>query len=65
MVASTLRQLVINVLTVTTLKFNLKLNKKLFNHEGAPAYGMSPELELYTAVVTASLNDKFYETNDE
>ena len=65
MVPGTLPQLVINQLTVTTMKFNLKQSKKLFNHEGAPAYGMSPELELYTAVVTASLNDKFYETNDE
>ena len=35
------------------------------NHEGAEAFVMSPELELYTAVVTASLSDKFYESNDE
>ena len=35
------------------------------NHEGAEAFVMSPELELYTTVVTASLSDKFYESNDE
>ena len=35
------------------------------NHEGAKAYAMTPELELYTAVVTASLSDLFYEKQDE
>ena len=35
------------------------------NHEGAEAFVMTPEMELYTAVVTASLSDKFYESNDE
>lgn len=37
----------------------------MLNHEGAEAFVMTPELELYTAVVTASLDDKFYEANDE
>ena len=31
------------------------------NYEGAKAFVMSPEMELYTAVVTWSLNDSFYE----
>lgn len=35
------------------------------NHEGAAAYAMSPEMELYSSVVTASFNDQFYETGDE
>lgn len=35
------------------------------NHEGARAYAMTPELELYTAVVTAALSDNFYESKDE
>ena len=37
----------------------------MLNHEGAEAFVMTPELELYTAVVTASLSDKFYEKDDE
>lgn len=35
------------------------------NHQGAPAYTLSPKLELYTAAVTASLSDKFYEKGGE
>ena len=35
------------------------------NYEGAKVYAMTPELELYTAVVTASLSDTFYEKQDE
>lgn len=35
------------------------------NHEGAVAYRTSPELELYTAVVTASLSNTFYEKEDD
>ena len=35
------------------------------NYEGGKAYAMTPELELYTAVVTASLSDTFYEEKDE
>ena len=49
------------------MRFNTKKEEegKVMNHEGAEAFIMSPELELYTAVVTASLSDKFYESNDE
>ena len=43
----------------------LKEEKCIKNHEGAKAYAMSPELELYTAVVTASLSDTNYEKQDE
>lgn len=31
------------------------------NHEGAKAFRMSPEMELYTAVVTSALEEMFYE----
>ena len=34
------------------------------NYEGAQAWALSPELELYTAVVTASLSNTFYEKQD-
>lgn len=34
------------------------------NHEGSKAYRLSPELELYTLVVTSMFSDKFYETSD-
>ena len=49
------------------MKFNsmLKGNGVVKNHEGAKAYAMTPELELYSAVVTASLSDNFYEKQDE
>ncbi len=46
------------------MKFNF-LNKgknKVVNYEGAEAYRMSPEWQLYTAAVTSSLSDKFYES---
>ncbi|SFW57891.1 TROVE domain-containing protein [Chitinophaga sancti] len=35
------------------------------NYEGAKAYTLTPELELYSAVVTASLHDQFYEGSAE
>lgn len=45
------------------MKFNLKLksNTKVRNYEGQKAYKTSPEMELYTSVVTASLSNTFYE----
>jgi 60 kDa SS-A/Ro ribonucleoprotein len=48
------------------MKFNLKLfNKnKTVNYENAVAYQMDAKTELYSAVVTTSLNDKFYEGTD-
>ena len=43
----------------------IKEKETVMNHEGAKAYKMTPEMELYTAVVTSTLSDKFYESNDE
>ncbi len=49
------------------MSFNsmLREQSETKNHEGAKAYVMSPEMELYTTVVTSTLSDKFYEKNDE
>lgn len=49
------------------MKFNFLNRQKnvTVNHEGAKAYTMTPELELYTAVVTTGLNDAFYESGNE
>ena len=49
------------------MSFNsmLREQSETKNYEGAKAYVMSPEMELYTAVVTSTLSDKFYEKNDE
>ena len=48
-------------------KYNSMLKEMMegTNYEGAKAYAMTPELELYSAVVTASLSDTFYEKEDE
>ena len=48
------------------MNWNSKLKEQMTvtNHEGAKAYAMTPELELYTAVVTASLSDLCYEKQD-
>ena len=49
------------------MKFNAMIKEQTMtlNHEGAEAFRLSAEMELYTAVVTASLSDKFYETANE
>jgi hypothetical protein len=49
------------------MRFNVLKTKKAetTNHEGARAFAMTQELELYTAVVTASLSDSFYEKGGE
>ncbi|MDR2916609.1 MAG: TROVE domain-containing protein [Tannerella sp.] len=46
------------------MKFNVtsKGKNKTVNHEGEQAYRLSPEWQLYTATVTSSLSDKFYES---
>ena len=48
------------------MKFNnlMRGKNKTTNYEGAEAYRLSPEWELYVAAVTSSLNDKFYESTD-
>ena len=47
--------------------FNFKATAKnvTTNHAGAKAYTLTPEMELYTAVVTSTLSDKFYENGGE
>ncbi|HVW98177.1 MAG TPA: TROVE domain-containing protein [Mucilaginibacter sp.] len=49
------------------MKFNLpnKVKTQVANYEGAKAFSMSTEMELYAAVVTWSLNDSFYERDEE
>lgn len=47
------------------MKFNLRIGRKknkVLNHEGAEAYRLTPQMELYAAVATAGLSDQFYET---
>jgi hypothetical protein len=47
------------------MRFNFKRKaKEVTNYEGAKAFVLTPELELYTAVVTAALSDNFYEKAD-
>lgn len=48
------------------MKFNFLSREKniTVNHEGAKAYKITPEMELYTAVVTTGLSDSFYESKD-
>lgn len=45
------------------MKFNSKKanTQAITNHAGGKAYRLSPEMELYAAVVTAGLSDKYYE----
>ena len=46
------------------MKFNLLSKTKtttVTSHAGETAYAMSAEMELYSLVVTWSLNDSFYE----
>lgn len=49
------------------MKFNstTKGKNKVMNYEGEQAYRLSPEWQLYTAAITSSLSDKFYETAEE
>ena len=42
----------------------IKEKETVMNHQGEKAYAMTPEMELYTAVVTCALSDKFYESKD-
>jgi 60 kDa SS-A/Ro ribonucleoprotein len=48
------------------MKFNFKAKSAAVkNYEGARAFKMRPEMELYAAVATAALDDQFYEATDE
>jgi len=48
------------------MKFNnlSRTKDQVVNKEGAKAFALTAEMELYTAVVTWSLNDSFYEKNE-
>jgi 60 kDa SS-A/Ro ribonucleoprotein len=48
------------------MKFNIlkRAVNVVSNYEGAKAFSLTPEMELYSAVVTAGLSDKFYEKSD-
>jgi len=47
-------------------KFNktTKQSTQTTNHEGAVAYTLTPEMELYSVVVTSMLSNKFYESEN-
>jgi 60 kDa SS-A/Ro ribonucleoprotein len=49
------------------MRFNVlsKAATQVKNYEGAKAFAMGAEMELYTAVVTWSLNDSFYEKSED
>ncbi|HEX9509634.1 MAG TPA: TROVE domain-containing protein [Puia sp.] len=50
------------------MKFNLKRTNaanQTVNYGGEKAFILTPQVELYTAVATAALNDKFYTTAEE
>jgi len=49
------------------MKFNKPTRKKTQtrNYEGGKAFKLSPELDLYSSVVTSSLCDKFYEKAED
>ena len=48
------------------MKFNLKaITSKVLNYEGATAYKLTPEMELYTLVAVATLDDQFYEKAED
>ncbi|CCH54115.1 Telomerase protein component 1 Short=rTLP1 [Fibrisoma limi BUZ 3] len=46
------------------MKFNIRNQNKTVNYEGAQAFTLTPEMELYAAVVTTMLNDSHYEKTD-
>ncbi|UOQ64698.1 TROVE domain-containing protein [Hymenobacter volaticus] len=49
------------------MRFNFTFRKaqpNTVNHEGAAAFTLTPQLELYAAVATAALSDQFYEKAD-
>lgn len=47
------------------MKFNVRTTNKLTNHAGGTAYGLDERTELYSAVVTTSLSNTFYEKAGE
>lgn len=50
------------------MKFNFAIKskaKETVNYEGAKAFALTPQLELYTAVATAGLSDQLYEKQSD
>jgi 60 kDa SS-A/Ro ribonucleoprotein len=50
------------------MRFNLKTKKEqkvVVNYEGALAFELTPQMELYSLVATTSLSDQFYEKNTD
>ena len=49
------------------MKFNFSIKKKtaVTNYEGAKAFVLTPQMELYSAIATTMLSDAFYEKADE
>jgi len=62
-----LPQIEVNQLKTEKMKFNILKRKAnvVSNYEGAKSFKLTPEMELYSAVVTAGLSDSFYEKSDE
>jgi 60 kDa SS-A/Ro ribonucleoprotein len=52
---------------MNAMRFNFTTKRKTetSNYEGAKAYALTSQAELYTTVVTSSLNDKFYEKSTD
>jgi len=46
-------------------RFNKPQQNTTENHEGSTAFMHSPELQLYSLVVTCMVSDKFYESSDD
>lgn len=49
------------------MRFNISIRRTrlVVNYEGERAFVLTPEMELYTAVVTTALSDQFYENSSE
>ncbi len=49
------------------MKFNFlkRSENKTVNHQGAEAFALTPEMELYSAVATSALSDTFYEKQND
>lgn len=50
---------------MTRFNTRVKGSTRTTNHEGATAYTLTPELELYSLAATSLLSDKFYENANE
>lgn len=64
MLRTTYLSLYHQILITNVMRFNFTSKKKneVVNSEGAKAYALTSQAELYTTVVTSSLSNKFYES---